>query len=111
MFIANANRNKKKSGNVTTMRNSWTFLLTGIIATAALAGTPGGGKIDTAAGTGARGYAGDGGPATKARLDQPVHCELDGSGFLYVAEAGNHCIRKIDLTTGIISTAAGSGQK
>lgn len=67
--------------------------------------------IDTVAGTGKAGYSGDGGPATKAQLNQPFHCALDGKGNLYVAEAFNHCIRKVNLKTGIISTVAGTGKK
>jgi streptogramin lyase len=68
------------------------------------------GPIDTVAGTGTKGYAGDGGPARKAQLDQPFHCDLFGSS-LYIAEAGNHCVRKVDLSTGIITTVAGTGKK
>src|SRR5262245_27769541 len=69
------------------------------------------GSIDTVAGTGKAGYAGDGGKATAAQLNQPFHCDLDGKGNLYVAEAFNHCIRKIDLKTGVITTIAGTGTK
>jgi hypothetical protein len=68
-------------------------------------------RMDTVAGTGEVGYSGDGGPATQARLNQPFHCELDGQGNLYVAEAFNHCIRRVNLKTGVISTVAGSGKK
>jgi hypothetical protein len=76
-----------------------------------LAGPAAGGTIDTVAGTGKPGYAGDGGPATAALLNQPFHCDLDGKGHLYVADALNHCVRRIDLTTGVISTVAGTGAK
>lgn len=69
------------------------------------------GIMTTVAGAGRRGYAGDGGPASRALLDQPFHCELDGRGNLYIAEAGNHCIRKVNLKTGVITTVAGTGQK
>jgi streptogramin lyase len=69
------------------------------------------GNIDTVAGTGKAGYAGDGGKATAAQLNQPFHCDLNGKGQLYVAEANNHCIRKIDLKTGVLTTVAGSGKK
>jgi hypothetical protein len=48
---------------------------------------------------------------SKARLNQPFHCDLDGKGSLYIAEANNHCIRKVDLKTGIITTVAGTGKK
>jgi hypothetical protein len=76
-----------------------------VLVVPALAGT-----IDTVAGTGKKGYAGDGGPATKAVLDNPFHCDL-GKDVLYIAEAFNHCIRKVDLKTGEISTVAGTGKK
>jgi len=69
------------------------------------------GTIDTVAGTGKKGHAGDGGPATKALLADPFHCDLDGKGGLYVAEASNHCVRKVDLKTGHITTVAGTGKK
>jgi streptogramin lyase len=69
------------------------------------------GKISTIAGTGKPGYSGDGGPAAQATLNQPFHCDLDAAGNLYIAEANNHCIRKIDAKTGIISTVAGNGKK
>jgi streptogramin lyase len=69
------------------------------------------GTIDTVAGTGTKGYSGDGGPAVKARLNEPFHCDLDGKGGLYIAEAFNHCIRRVDLKTGVITTVAGTGKK
>src|SRR3954454_23729337 len=83
-------------------------LLTLLLLTPAVLGAD---TIDSVAGTGKAGYAGDGGPATKALLDQPFHCDLDGKGGLYVAEANNHCVRKVDLKTGVISTVAGTGKK
>lgn len=69
------------------------------------------GYIDTIAGTGTKGYTGDGGPASKATLNEPFHCEVDNKGHLYIAEALNHCIRKLDLKTGILTTVAGTGKK
>ena len=62
-------------------------------------------------GTGKKGYSGDGGPATKATLNQPFHCAFDKHGNLYIAEANNHCIRKMDRKTGFLSTVAGCGKK
>ncbi len=67
--------------------------------------------MSTLAGTGQRGHTGDGGLAGKATLSEPFHCELDHKGNLYVAEATNHCIRKVNLKTGIIFTVAGNGKK
>lgn len=69
------------------------------------------GTITSPVGTGAQGYSGDGGAAVKALLNQPFHCSQDRTGNLYVADMGNHCIRKVDAKTGIISTVAGNGQK
>src|SRR5260370_34788928 len=69
------------------------------------------GVLVTLAGTGQRGYTGDGGPALKATLSEPFHCDVDNRGNLYIAEAMNHCIRKVDLKTGAISTVAGTGKK
>ena len=68
------------------------------------------GIIETIAGTGQEGYGGDGGMATQAHLNQPFHHALDSEGNLYIAEAKNHCIRKLNLQTGIITTVAGCGQ-
>jgi hypothetical protein len=72
---------------------------------------PGPGVMSTVAGTGQRGHTGDGGPASNATLSEPFHCDLDGRGHLYIAESMNHCIRKVDLKTGIITTVAGTGKK
>ena len=68
------------------------------------------GTITTLAGTGARGYSGDGGPATEARLAFPVGVAVDATGNVYVAEGENHRIRKIDAE-GTITTLAGTGER
>ena len=65
--------------------------------------------IRTIAGTGEPGYSGDGGPATQALLREPFMCAFDRQGNLYVAEAPNHCVRRIDRDTGVITTVAGTG--
>ena len=67
------------------------------------------GIITTLAGTGARGYAGDGGAAASALMSEPFMCAFDAAGNLYVAEAMNHCIRRVDSATGVITTIAGTG--
>jgi DNA-binding beta-propeller fold protein YncE len=54
------------------------------------------------------GYAGDGGPANQADLNEPVGLALDDAGNLWIADKGNHCIRYVD-PDGIIHTLAGSG--
>ena len=68
------------------------------------------GTISTMAGTGEAGYDGDGGPAAKARLSEPFMCAFDRQGNLYVAESANHCVRRIDGRSGIITTVAGTGE-
>ena len=69
------------------------------------------GTITTLAGTGKPGYGGDGGPATEALLDHPHSIELDGRGSLYIADIGNHRIRRVDLRTGVVETFAGTGEQ
>ena len=64
--------------------------------------------IDTIAGTGTRGFSGDGGAATAAQLSVPSGVAVDGAGNLYIADSLNHRIRKVDAA-GLISTVAGSG--
>jgi uncharacterized protein (TIGR03437 family) len=68
-----------------------------------------GGTVRTAAGNGSPGYAGDGGPARLAQLNQPSACTLDAAGNLFIADTANHCIRQV-TASGAISTIAGAGQ-
>ena len=68
------------------------------------------GKISTIAGNGTPGFAGDGGPATDAQLTSPQALAVDPAGtMLYIADYGDSHVRRVDLTTGIITTVAGSG--
>ena len=67
------------------------------------------GKISTVAGTGVAGFSGDGMEAKEAQLSNPTGLALDGKGNLFISDSGNERIRKVDLTTGIISTVAGTG--
>ena len=66
------------------------------------------GKIRSIAGTGTSGDAGDGGDALLALLNEPSGIFKEGSD-LYIADTKNHKIRKVDLSTSIISTIAGTG--
>src|SRR5438876_7934387 len=67
----------------------------------------GAGTITTIVGTGTAGFSGDGGPASQAQLNFPAGVALDSAGDLFIADAGNNKIRKVD-PSGIISTVAGS---
>ncbi|MCG6980723.1 MAG: hypothetical protein LJE88_04885 [Deltaproteobacteria bacterium] len=67
------------------------------------------GIIDTIAGTGYSGYTGDNGPAVEARLDGPGGVFVDSHENIYIADTGNHVIRKVDATTREITTVAGNG--
>ncbi|HYE98048.1 MAG TPA: hypothetical protein VEJ18_04010 [Planctomycetota bacterium] len=68
------------------------------------------GTITTVAGSGEKGYAGDGGPALKAAFNKPHEIRFDPRGDLYIADMANHAIRKVDLKSGVVSTVAGNGQ-
>jgi len=65
-------------------------------------------EVTTIAGTGAIGFAGDGRPALQAELNFPTDVACSNNGDIYIADAHNHAIRKID-PSGIISTVAGTG--
>jgi uncharacterized repeat protein (TIGR03803 family) len=67
------------------------------------------GKISTVAGDGTEGYSGDGGAATSAELDYPWEAVVDSAGNIYIADSYNERIRKVTVSTGIISTVAGDG--
>jgi trimeric autotransporter adhesin len=67
------------------------------------------GNITTVAGTGAYGYNGDGIAATKSNLDSMTGVAVDGSGNIYIVDTGNQRIRKVTVSTGIITTIAGTG--
>ncbi len=66
--------------------------------------------ITTVAGTGEKGFAGDGGAATAALLNGPFDIAFGGGGDLYFSDTFNQCVRRIDRGTGIITTVAGSGE-
>ena len=67
------------------------------------------GIITTVAGTGEAGFSGDGGPATKARLNVPFAVAADRDGNLFITDENNYRIRKVD-EEGIITTFAGTGE-
>jgi DNA-binding beta-propeller fold protein YncE len=69
------------------------------------------GAITTVAGSGTKGFAGDGGPATQAQLNEPYGLALDSAGNLYFADRLNRRVRRVDGRSGIITTLAGDGSK
>ena len=69
------------------------------------------GKISTVAGTGKKGYSGDGGPAAEAALFEPYEIRFHPGGDLYWVEMQNHIIRKLDARSGKVETFAGTGEK
>jgi sugar lactone lactonase YvrE len=67
------------------------------------------GVISVVAGTGVAGYSGDGGKAVNAKVDSPEGIGIDKSGNIFFADPALHRIRKITVSTGIITTVAGNG--
>ncbi|HTW69616.1 MAG TPA: hypothetical protein VME47_07005, partial [Acetobacteraceae bacterium] len=67
------------------------------------------GIIHTTAGTGARGYAGDGGNARDAVFDAPKEMAVDADGNVFIVDTENHAVRRIDARTWIVTTIAGTG--
>jgi sugar lactone lactonase YvrE len=67
------------------------------------------GEVSTIAGTGEPGDSGDGGPAVEAQINYPQDMEIGPDGNLYFADTDNNKVRMIDLTTGVITTVAGTG--
>src|SRR6266566_1923388 len=73
------------------------------------------GAITTFAGSGTGGYSsggygGDGGPATSASLNLPGEIAFDTNGNLFIADSQNGRIRRVDASTGMITTVAGNGE-
>ena len=67
------------------------------------------GFIRTVAGSGLGGWSGDGGPAVAATLNLPHGVAIDPAGTIYIADSGNHVVRRVDALTGIVTTIAGAG--
>lgn len=68
------------------------------------------GTITTVAGTGRTGHTGDGGPAKEATFNQPHELRFDRAGNLFIADTGNHAIRRLDAKSRVITTFAGTGK-
>ena len=67
--------------------------------------------ISTLAGTGEAGFSGDGGPANRAQLRQPHSIALGPDGRLLICDIGNHRIRAVNLSSGVIETVGGTGER
>jgi DNA-binding beta-propeller fold protein YncE len=68
-------------------------------------------KIYHLAGTGEKGYSGDGGPAKLAKLSGPKGISYSSDGGVYIADTESHTIRRIDLKSGVITTVLGMGER
>jgi sugar lactone lactonase YvrE len=68
------------------------------------------GIITTVAGNGDKGYSGDGGKATEAALNEPYGVVVDRAGNLFIADRLNRRVRRVDATSGVIATLAGTGE-
>ncbi len=68
------------------------------------------GVLTTLAGTGAKGFGGDGGPAGAGQFNQIHDVVVGPDGNVYVADSANRRVRKIDLQTGLLGTVAGTGE-
>lgn len=69
------------------------------------------GDIATVAGSGTQGYAGDGAAGTSAELDGPWGVFVDNAENIFIADTGNHAIREVAASSGIITTVAGNGMQ
>jgi sugar lactone lactonase YvrE len=66
-------------------------------------------NITTVAGNGQEGFSGDSGPALSAALHEPAGLAIDGGGNIFIADALNHRVRRVDAASKVITTWAGSG--
>ena len=67
------------------------------------------GTITTVVGTGRTEFSDDGDPAHKASLSMPYSIALDPAGNLFIVDTGSYRVRRIDASTGVITTVAGNG--
>jgi len=72
---------------------------------------PAAGRIEHLAGNGEKGFTGDGGPSQQSTLAGPKGLAYGPGGTLYIADTENHAIRAIDLSSGLISTVLGTGER
>ena len=77
----------------------------------AVCGIAFGAEISTFAGSGEKGYTGDGGKAAEAALNQPFGVVVGPGGNVFFCDTENHVIRRVDRETGLIRTVVGTGTK
>lgn len=68
------------------------------------------GTKEVLAGTGTRGFSGDGGPALRAAFSAPEWIALDKAQNIFIGDRSNHRIRRIDARSGLVTTVAGNGE-
>ncbi len=68
------------------------------------------GQTTVVAGSGRKGYSGDGLAAVQAELNEPYEVRFDSHGNMLFVEMQNHLVRKVDVKTGVASTVAGNGK-
>lgn len=68
------------------------------------------GTLTHISGDGSKSYQGDGGPFAAATYNGMHNCAMTPDGHLYIADSWNHCVRRVDSATGIVTTFAGTGQ-
>src|SRR5207247_7495224 len=68
------------------------------------------GMITTVAGNGGFTFSGDGGPATAAALNHPGGVAVDTNGNVFIADAYNCRVRRVDASSGLITNVAGNGE-
>ena len=69
------------------------------------------GELTQISGDGSKGYAGDGGPAATATFNGMHNCAVTSDDQLLIADSWNHCVRRMDLGSGLIDTIAGTGKE
>lgn len=69
------------------------------------------GKIHLIAGTGKKGFTGNGGPAKQATLSGPKGIAIDSAGNAWLADTESHSVRMVDAKTGNLELIAGTGEK
>lgn len=69
------------------------------------------GTLRLIAGCGESGFGGDDGPAVEAKFNRPHSITLDNADNLYICDIGNHRVRRVSLSTGIVTTFAGTGER